>query len=182
MDIFNVLTLVGGLCLFLFGMSVMGTALEKRAGGNNRRHGQSKTRTHNIWCGMRQRCENPTSEYFAHYGGRGIAVCEEWHVFEQFLADMGYCPTGMSIDRIDNDGDYRPGNCRWASQTEQVRNRRNTIFVDHNGVTRTLLEWGETIGVPYKTMHHRHSIGKRGDALMAPLRPTARGADRKRHR
>lgn len=148
--------------------------VEKRSAGNNMRHGRSNTTLHNIWSGMRQRCENPNSDVFHNYGGRGIKVCERWHVFENFVSDMGERPPGMSIDRIDNDGDYCPENCRWASSVVQVRNRRITLAYEHNGVTLTIKEWGEKIGVPYKVMHHRYSIGKRGDALLAPLRKMAK--------
>ena len=77
-----------------------------------------------LWHGMHQRCANPKHVSFASYGGRGISVCERWSKFDNFLADMGHRPPGRSLDRINNDGNYEPSNCRWATTAEQLKNRR----------------------------------------------------------
>lgn len=82
------------------------------------------TKEYLVWVNMRQRCNNPNRPDWKHYGGRGISVCERWNVFENFLEDMGLAPLGYSIDRIDVDGNYEFRNCRWATSSEQVRNRR----------------------------------------------------------
>ncbi len=130
------------------------------------KHGRSGTKEFNSWMSMRQRCENPRAKAFPEYGGRGISVCERWSSFDNFFADMGVRPIGTSLDRIDNDKGYSPDNCRWALASQQVRNRRTTVFYSHNNVTLSLQEWGEKIGVPYKTMWARYKSGKRGDVLL----------------
>lgn len=87
--------------------------------------GRRETRTHKSWSGMMARCYTPTTTRYADWGGRGIRVCERWHIFENFLADMGECPEGKSIDRYpNNDGNYEPGNVRWATPIEQRINSR----------------------------------------------------------
>ena len=101
------------------------------------RHGHARkglrSPTYRSWWGMIQRCRNPRRPQYLRYGGRGIMVCERWRVFEHFLADMGERPLGTSIDRIDVHGHYEPGNCQWATPTEQARNRRRPEWRHRDG-------------------------------------------------
>src|SRR5688572_1683194 len=90
----------------------------------------SRPRTYNAWLGMRERCRNPKSRAYANYGGRGISVCARWDDYENFLSDMGEPPSkGHSLDRINNNGNYEPSNCRWATKSEQQGNQRRSTIV-----------------------------------------------------
>jgi hypothetical protein len=104
---------------------------------------------------MIQRCTNPKAFAYADYGGRGIKVCERWRTFTAFYEDMGDPPAGMSLDRINVDGDYCPENCRWATATVQGRNRRITTVLTYLGETRPLTEWAERMGIDYHAVHGR---------------------------
>lgn len=126
------------------------------------RHGHRR-RTEKImpeyvaWTAMKQRCGTSTRLDFKHYGGRGIRVCDRWlNNFGAFLADMGLRPSSHhSIDRIDNDGNYEPGNCRWATRSEQTRNTRSNIFLRCRDEWRTIAEWAEIGGVSHNLVRVR---------------------------
>src|SRR5215472_1004899 len=97
-----------------------------------RRHGMSQSGTYRSWKLMKRRCLNPNTVQWRYYGGRGIWVCQRWRRFENFLADMGERPSGMTIDRINNDDGYYPENCRWTTQNDQLRNRRKAWVLKHS--------------------------------------------------
>src|ERR1019366_8859455 len=102
----------------------------------------------NIWSGMRRRCSKPNRHNYFNYGGRGIKVCERWQQsFKNFLHDMGPRPSGKSLDRINNNLGYSPENCRWATPSQQINNRRNSILITHNGQTLPLSEWAKNASV-----------------------------------
>lgn len=105
---------------------------------------------------MLHRCTQPHNGRYASYGGRGITVCERWHSFENFIADMGSRPDGTTLDRFpNNDGSYEPGNCRWATPKEQSSNRRSNRFLTFGGETLTLTEWARRLGVGHRTLGQR---------------------------
>lgn len=136
----------------------------ERVGKVKLKHGEARagnmSSEYSIWSGILQRCTNKNKKAFKHYGGRGISVCERWMTFENFLEDMGRRPTEKhSIDRIDVNGNYEPGNCRWATDVEQARNARTNIKVTIDGVTKCLSEWAEINGVNYATARYRVKRG-----------------------
>lgn len=115
-------------------------------------HGLSRSKEHRVWRSMKERCYNPSFVGFLNYGGRGIRVCDRWlDSFENFYEDMGPKPRDKhSIDRFpDGDGDYEPGNCRWATRLEQARNTRRNLLCTFQGVTMCLSEWSEKLGIRY---------------------------------
>lgn len=119
------------------------------------RHGKSHTRVHNIWCGILTRCDNPHFRAYNRYGGRGITICERWRTFENFYADMGDPPPGYSIERIDNDGNYCPENCKWIPRNKQVENRCVTKRCEYKGRQMTCREIAIETGTNHKILYQR---------------------------
>jgi hypothetical protein len=122
---------------------------------------------------MRQRCNNPKDISYPNYGGRGIRVCEEWDTdFQSFYtwAIANGFSSELQLDRIDTNGNYEPSNCRWVKRQTNMRNKRNNIVVQIDSNVKTLSEWAECSGIPYKTLFMRYKNGWRGKKLISPLR------------
>lgn len=131
------------------------------------RHGMSGTPEHRAWVDMKSRCSNGNDSRYQSYGGRGIAICERWSSFENFYADMGKRPScNHSLDRIDNDGNYEPRNCRWATRGQQQANRRNTLTVTAAGINLPMSEWSRVVGVSYSALTYRRSAGWPDDEII----------------
>lgn len=127
-----------------------------------KKHGRVGTKEYNIWGQMKQRCLNPNDDTYYRYGARGITVCERWSGpdgFVNFFADMGTCPEGRSLDRIDNSAGYAPENCRWADNATQYRNRGQTIWIEYNGETKCRKDWAIQYGIDDATLAQRLSRG-----------------------
>jgi hypothetical protein len=128
-----------------------------RRPGNSR---HKRSREYSSWCAMRARCYIPSASHFEHYGGRGITVCDRWrNSYEAFLADMGRCPPGHSLDRVDVNGRYEPGNVRWADVTQQNNNARSNHRLEFRGETKTAAQWERARGLKRGTVSRRLLLG-----------------------
>lgn len=172
------------LCKCQCGKTVVAKSTDLRTGGKrscgcladeNRatarlKHGMTHTSLFNIWVGMRQRCNNPKSKAFKHYGGRGIKVCERWNTFKNFMADMGPRPGNMELERKNNDAGYSPENCIWADTRTQQRNKRDLHYITFNGQTKILTDWALDFGIARQTLYNRLKRGwPMEQALTNPL-------------
>lgn len=136
---------------------------------------KSETKTYSSWQAMRTRCRCKKHGHYKNYGGRGIKVCDRWQVFDNFLADMGERPDGCSLDRIDPNKDYEPGNCRWATKKEQMRNMRATRRVTIEGKTYVAADLAEQIGMKVDALIKRTKRFKTYAEVMDPTRHYAKG-------
>jgi hypothetical protein len=138
--------------------------------GHAKKYGKT-SKMYWTWCSMRKRCYNAKTPSYRNYGARGITVCERWMTFANFLADMGDKPEGLSLERIDNDGNYEPGNCKWATPAEQNRNNRFTRMVTFNCETLCVVDWAKKTGIKRVTLEARLLAGWSAErALTEPTR------------
>lgn len=146
-------------------------------------HGKSKTRLYNTWTNIKQRCYNPKNNHYKNYGGRGIKVCDIWRddytEFEHWAYNNGYNDT-LTIDRIDNDGDYTPENCRWVTKVVQDNNKRTNVILEYNGESHTLMEWSKILNVSYSMLQSRYKYGWTAKEIFeTPIHKHRRKGDRK---
>jgi len=135
------------------------------------KHGLYKIKLYQVWADMISRCKNPNGKYYKHYGGRGIKVCPGWRndfmIFRRWALGHGY-KHYLTIDRIDNDGDYEPSNCRFITMKKQNRNQSNNRLITINGVTKTLIEYAEQAGINWYTLRYRIDAGWPEYRLLEP--------------
>lgn len=142
-------------------------------GKRKRKHGKEPRKLYNTWRNMKQRCFNPLDSYFTSYGGRGITVCDEWKsdfaTFRDWAFANGY-DENLTIDRIDNNGDYTPENCRWVSQEIQANNRRSNRLITYNDETHTITEWSRILQIPSYLLFQRLKHSSFEEAISKPYK------------
>ena len=146
-------------------------------------HGLSGTVEYNTWCSIKERCYNTKNKYYYNYGGRGIVMSENWiNSPEQFVYDMGKRPSkDYSIERIDNNGNYCKENCKWATRQEQQNNRRNTVLINYNNETKTLIDWCKILNLNYKTIETRIRLGwSYEEAFITPIKHNIKKLDKEK--
>jgi hypothetical protein len=135
-------------------------------------HGMTNTSIYKAWVAMRNRCSNKRNRFYSGYGGRGISVCEEWNnsfqSFYNWSMSNGY-KEELTIDRIENNGNYEPNNCRWVTMEVQSKNKRNNIYVEIDGVSKTLTEWAKESGLKKVTVFRRYHAGWKIEDLLKPI-------------
>lgn len=130
---------------------------------------RSATPTYYAWKGMRARCFDERHKAWHRYGGRGITVCDRWKDdYDAFVEDMGLVPKGLTLERIDNEGNYEPGNCRWATRAEQSRNRSGNRFLTFRGETKVITDWAAEIGLSLSGIQHRINQGLSVEEALDP--------------
>lgn len=119
------------------------------------KHRMAGTSTYKCWGRMKERCLDKKHKSFKRYGGRGITICDRWIKFENFLADMGEKPDGLTLDRKDNDGNYTLENCQWSTPKQQTRNRSTSRLLTYKGVTKSMAQWADDLGIEYYLLRNR---------------------------
>lgn len=146
-------------------------------GNRVRKHSMSNSAIYRVHQSMINRCHNPNTKAFRYYGARGISVCSRWRDFQAFIEDMGIPASGQQIDRINPNGNYEPGNCRWVSVKQQQRNKRSNRIIQFNGMSLCMAEWAEKTGIPIHVIHKRIKVGWTVDtALTKPVRVMRKAA------
>lgn len=143
-----------------------GCRARERASETHRKHGGSRSPEYRSWKSMIERCTSEAHPAYHRYGGRGITVCEAWRKFENFLVDMGERPEGTTLDRIDNDRGYEPGNCRWSTAKDQALNRHDTKMIEAAGQTRCMADWARVLGITRGDLWGRLRRGKTVELLL----------------
>lgn len=141
--------------------SSCGCVKREETTARNTTHGLSRAhpKTYRSWKDMRARCRNPNDSDYSDYGGRGITICAAWEDFATFLNDVGPRPEGMSLDRINVNGDYEPGNVRWASDETQANNKRNNVTIEYLGERKTVSQWCRQFGIDRSKVQYRLKQG-----------------------
>lgn len=136
-------------------------------------HGKSTSKAYSSWRSMMKRCYQESHTGFKDYGGKGITVCDSWHIFENFYSDMGDPKEGMTIDRINNNGNYSPDNCKWSTKTEQNENRKVTKWLEMNGIKQTQAKWAAQLGMYPSSLARRLTTMSVEEALTTPKKGMA---------
>lgn len=149
-----------------------GCLVSEKITKRNTTHGMTCSREYHSWKSMKGRCINKNDPAYRRYGGRGISVCDRWvNSFENFVHDMGSRPKQRTLDRINNEGDYSPENCRWASRKQQNDNRRGTTLIEHGGAVRSCSDWSRRLGGRTNLVADRLASGwSEEKAVTTPLR------------
>jgi len=128
----------------------------QQEGGLNKKHGQRYHPLYNIWIAIFQRCYHKNCIEYPNYGQRGIIVCERWHNIDNFIEDMySSYKKDLQIDRINNNGNYEPSNCKWSTGKQNSNNKRNNRIIEYKGITKTISEWADYMGIPYRVFFYR---------------------------
>ncbi len=151
-----------------------GCLRKERTSEASRTHGATGSRTYVSWASMIQRCSNPKNTDYHSYGGRGISVCSKWvKSFEEFYSHMGERPEGLTLDRIDNEGNYEPGNCRWATTAQQAINTRRVVLIECNNEMLPVTIAARKVGLSHQTVFSRIKAGWLTEELLIPAKSRA---------